>query len=99
MLAGYGLNSLYLALRIDSGNAAHCRAGMGSQVFRGTAVNIVKDEHGEAWFKGRDVAKRLEYPNPVKALLMHVESAGQAFTSMNPAYSCRMHTSLLNTTS
>lgn len=39
--------------------------------FRGTAIRVITDEHGESWFVGKDVCELLGYTNSSKAMGDH----------------------------
>ena len=46
---------------------------------------MMLDEKGQPWFFGKDVARRLGYTNPQKALRDHVDNSDKGGTIRSPS--------------
>ncbi len=52
--------------------------------FRGAAVRVITDEHGNPWFVGRDVCDLLGYANPSDAMGRHCKGVVKRYPLQTP---------------
>lgn len=52
--------------------------------FRGAAIRIITDEHGEPWFVGKDVCDLLCYANPNDAMRRHCKGVVKRYPLQTP---------------
>lgn len=52
--------------------------------FRGTAIRVITDEHGDAWFVGKDVCDLLGYANSSDAMGRHCKGVVKRYPLQTP---------------